>query len=115
MHVHRERLVAQQVIVQCGHFDSARGELCHYRSDLVHRQHEITHHHALLAHFLEGQPAAERKAGFQLDAVQSDLEIGARQAHAVDAAWRRRTGLSKSRADLRLPVIRGNGKTRRPG
>jgi hypothetical protein len=101
------------VIVQCGHFDPARGELCHDRSDLVHRQHEITHHHALVAHFLEGEPAAERKAGFQLDAIQSDLEVGSRQAHAVYATRRRRTRLSKSLADLRLPVIGGNGKTRR--
>src|SRR6516165_8255437 len=75
MHVHRERLIAQEVVVQCGYFDPACGELCHDRSDHVHRQHEITHHHALVAHFLEGEPAAERKAGFQLDAVQSDPEI----------------------------------------
>jgi len=52
------------------------------------------------------------KAGFQLNAIQSDLEIGARQAHAVDATRRRRAGLPKGRADLRLPVIGGNGKTR---
>ena len=83
--------------------------------DLVHRQHEVAHHHALVAHLLEGQPAAERKAGFQLDAIQRDLQIGARQAHAVDATRRRRAGLSKSLADLRLPVIGSNGKTRRSG
>jgi hypothetical protein len=108
MHVHREGLVAEQVIVQCGHFDSAGRELCHDRSDLVHGQHEITHHHALIAHLLEGQPTAEGKAGFQFDAVQNDLQIGARQAHAIDAARGRRACLSKSLADLRLPVIGGN-------
>jgi hypothetical protein len=89
MHVHHKWLVAQKVIVQCRHFDPPGGELCHDRSDLVHGQHEIPHHHALVAHFLEGEPAAERKAGFQLDAVQSDLQIGARQADAVDVARRR--------------------------
>jgi hypothetical protein len=87
--------------VQCGHFDSAGRELCHDRSDLVHGQHEI-------AHLLEGQPTAEGKAGFQFDAVQNDLQIGARQAHAIDAARGRRARLSKSLADLRLPVIGGN-------
>ena len=55
----------------------------------------------------------ELKAGFQFDAVQSDLEVGSREAHAVDATWRRRAGLSKSLADLRLPVIGSNGKNRR--
>jgi hypothetical protein len=64
MHVHRERLVAQQVIVQCRHFYAAGCKLCHDRRDLVHGQDEITHHHALIAHLLEGDPTAERKAGF---------------------------------------------------
>ena len=45
--------------------------------------------------------------------VQGDLQIGARQAHAVDASRRCRARLSKSLADLRLPVIGGNGKPRR--
>jgi hypothetical protein len=27
----------------------------------------------LIAHFLKGEPAAEREAGFQLDAVERDL------------------------------------------
>jgi hypothetical protein len=115
MHVHRERLIAEEVIVQGGHFDPASGELCHHRSDLVHRQHEIAHHHALVAHFLEGEPAAERKPGSQLDPVEGDLQISARQAHAIDASRRCRARFSKSLANLRLPVIRGNCKTRRPG
>ena len=113
MHVHCEGLIAQQMIVQCGHVNAARSELCRNRGDLVHGQHEVTHHHALIAHLLKGEPAAERKAGFQFDAIQSDLEVGSREAHAVDATWRRRTGLSKSLADLRLPVIGSNGKNRR--
>ena len=65
--------------------------------------------------FSKASQLAERKAGFQLDPVQGDLQIGARQAHAVDASRRRRARLSKSLANLRLPVIRGNCKIRRPG
>src|SRR5262252_5496417 len=49
------------------------------------------------------QPPSERKAGLQLDAVECDFQIGARQADAVDAAGRRRPGLSQRLADLRLP------------
>jgi len=61
--------------LQLGAFD-------HDRRHLVHRQYEIAHYHALITHFLEGQPAAERKASFQLDPVERDFQIGARQAHA---------------------------------
>jgi hypothetical protein len=101
------------MIVQRRHIDAARSELCGDRRNLVHCQDEVTHHHGPFAHFLESQPAAERKAGLQLDPVQSDFEIGARQAHAVDATQRRRAAFPKGLADLRLPVIGGNGKTGR--
>ena len=111
MHVHRERLVAQKVIVQSGHLDPARRKFRHDRIDLGFGQHEIAHHHALIAHLLEGEPAAEREAGFQLDAVERDLQIGARQPDAIDAARCRRTGLSKRLADLGLPLIGGKGDT----
>jgi hypothetical protein len=108
MHVHRERLVAQQVIVQCRHLDAAGRELCDDRVDLGLGQHEIAHHHALLAHFRQGQPPAERKAGFQLDAVKCDFQICARQTDAIDATRRRRAGLSKHLADARLPAVIGS-------
>jgi hypothetical protein len=113
MHVHREGLVAQEVIVQRRHLDAARGELCHDRVDLGLGQHEIAHHHALLAHLFEGEPAAKSKPGLQLDPVECDLQIGARQADAVDTARRRRAGLAKCFADLRLPVIGKDGTGRR--
>jgi len=112
VHVHRERLVAEQVIVQCRHLYAAGCELGHDRRHLVHRQHEIAHDHALIAHFLKGEPAAECEPGLQLDPVERDFQIGAWQAHAVDAARRCRARLSKRLADLRLPVIGGNGQTR---
>jgi hypothetical protein len=66
------------VIVQSSHLDAARRELRHDRIDLVLGQHEIAHHHPLVANLLEGEPAAERKTGFQLDAVERDLQIAAR-------------------------------------
>ncbi len=115
MHVHRERLVSQQVIVQGRHLDAARRKFRHDRIDLGFGQHEIAHHHALIAHLFEGEPTAEREAGFQLDAVERDLQIGARQPDAINAAWCRRTGLSKRLADLALPLIGGKGETGRGG
>src|SRR5271165_161376 len=107
MHVHCERLIAQKMIVQCCHLDSACRKPCHDRGDLVHGQYKIAHDHALIAHLLEGEPAAERKAGLQLDTVERDLQIGARQADPVDATRRRGTGLPKRLADARLPVVIG--------
>ena len=50
------------------HLDAARREFRHDRIDLSFGQHEIAHHHALIAHLLEREPAAEREAGLQLDA-----------------------------------------------
>jgi hypothetical protein len=108
MHVHRERLVAQQMIVQGRDLDSGCGKLRHDRIHLVHGQHEIAHDHALFAHFLEGQPTAERKPGLQLDAVERRLQIAARQADAVDAARHLRAGLSERLADASLPAIIGS-------
>jgi hypothetical protein len=70
MHVHRERLVAQQVIMQGRHIDAARREFRHDRIDLGFGQVEIAYHHALIAHLLEGQPAAQREAGFKFDAIE---------------------------------------------
>jgi hypothetical protein len=103
------------VIVQGGHLDAARRKFRHDRIDLDFGQHEIAHHHALIAHLLECEPAAEREAGLQLDAVECDLQIGARQADTVDAAGCRHAALSKRLGDLRVPVVGGKGKTRRTG
>ena len=61
-------------------------ELLHHRVDLVLGQHEVAHDHRLVARRLEGEPGAEREARLDLDAVERDLQVGARQADAVDAA-----------------------------
>ena len=107
MHVHRERLVAQQVIVQRRHLDPTLDELFHDWADLVHGQHQVAHHHAVVAHLGEREPAAEREAGLELDTVEGDLEIGARQADAVYPARHCRAGLTERLADAGLPVICG--------
>jgi len=106
----------QQVVVQRRHPDPTLDKLLHDRAHLVHGQHQIAHHHAAIAHFLERQIAAERKAGLQLDAVERDLEIGARQPDAVDAAGHCRAGLAERLPDLGLPVAIGGvggGRQRR--
>jgi hypothetical protein len=52
------------------------------------------------------------KPGFSSTPSSVTLQIGARQANPVDAARRRRAGLSKRLADARLPAVIGRkGKT----
>ena len=86
----------------------------HYRFEgRLHEQ--IAHHHGLVTHWLEGKPTAEREARLQLDAVERDLEISARQADAIDPARSRRAGLSKRLADAHLPVVGSKGEARRSG
>ena len=79
--------------------------------DLVLGQHEVAHDHGLSSHRLEGEPAAERKARLERDAVERHFEVGARQAHAVDAAGCTRAGFAERLADL-APV---RTRRRNPG
>ena len=106
MHVHREGPVAQQMVVQRRHLDAAREQLRHDRVHLLLGQDEIAHHHGAVAHFLEGKPAAERETWLQFDAVQRRLDIGARQANAIDAA-RGGARFAERLRDLLLPVLLG--------
>jgi hypothetical protein len=63
--------------------------------------------------FSKASQLPSAKPGFSSTPVEGYLQIGAWQADALDAARRRRARLSKRRSELRLPVIGGNGKTRR--
>jgi hypothetical protein len=105
MHVHRERAVAQKVIVQRRDLDTGGGKFCHDRIDLVLRQHEVAHHHTLSVRLFEREPPAERKAGFERDAIERGFQIGARQADTVDTARHRGAGFPERISDLRLPVV----------
>ena len=66
--------------------DPVLEKFLHDRVHLLAREHEVAHHHRLVAHRHEGEPGAEREAGFEIHAVQFHLEIAARQPDAIDAA-----------------------------
>jgi len=91
MHVEGWRIGAKQMIVQGRDLQTLGQQLRHHGIDLRLRQHEIAHHHRRVAHGLECDPAAEREAGFELDPVEADLEIGARKSVAVNGPAHRRS------------------------
>ena len=99
VHIHREGLIAQKVVVKCGHLDSGFLELGHHRSDLAHQEHEVAHDHPLVAALPEGEPGTEREGGLDLHTIQRDLEITARQTHAIDASGHGGAGLAQCFAD----------------
>ena len=92
------------MIVQRRYLDAAGDQLGHYRVHFLAGQHEVTHHHALVTHPLKGHPAAERKARFDVDAIEGDFEIASRQTDAIHAPGSR-ARLTERLRHLLLPVI----------
>src|SRR5438874_11656333 len=95
VHVERHGLRAQQMIVHRRNLDAALGKLAHDRRDLVLGQHEIAHHHGLLAHRLERDPSTQCKARPDADAVDRYLEISSWEAYALDASALHGAGLAE--------------------
>ena len=73
----------QQVIVHSGDLAAILDELEHDRIDLGFEQHQIAHDHDPAMHGLERGPAAERERRADGDAVERDVEIGARKRITV--------------------------------
>ena len=109
VHIEGRRLRAQQMIVECRDLDAAFGKLGHHRCDLGFGQHEIAHHHGGVAVRPEGEPGAEREARLQLDAIKRDMQIGARQADAIDAARHCRAGFAERSGNLAPVGFGGRG------
>jgi len=63
-------LCPQQVIVHRGDLQAVVDQLAHHGRDLLLSQHEIAHHHRLVAHRLERDPATEGESGAQRHAVK---------------------------------------------
>ena len=109
-HVHVEgcRLRSQQMIVERRDLDAAFGELGHHRaiSASVSTRSPITM--VALPSGPEGEPGAEREARLQLDAIKRDMQIGARQADAINAARHCCAGFAERASDL-APVDFGGG------
>ena len=86
MHVERQRLGAQQVIVNSRDFKATFHKLGHDRVDLALQQHEVAHGHRHVPHRLERDPAAQRQRWPDSDAVKRDLEVAAREAVTMNGA-----------------------------
>ena len=67
---------------------------------------------ACVVHRLEGDPAAERKARPERHAVERHFEVGAREAHAVDAARLHGAGFAERLGDLGPVRLGGEGRRR---
>jgi hypothetical protein len=78
MHVKCCRRSAQNVIVYGRDIEPTIEQFCHDRGDFTFQQHEVAHHHRLPMHRRECDPSAERKRGFDSDAVKRHVQVGAR-------------------------------------
>ena len=61
VHVERQRLGAQQVVVDRGDLEATLEQLRHHGVDLGLQEHEVAHRHRHVPHRLERDPAAERE------------------------------------------------------
>src|SRR5262252_10902602 len=89
MHVERQWLGAQQVIVDRGNIHAAFDQLGHNWADLGLEQHKVAHHHGHITHRLESDPAAERKCRSDRHAVECDLQVRSWKAVAMNGAANR--------------------------
>ena len=74
------------MVVQGGHLKALGKQLAHHRIDFAFGQDEVAHHHGLVAHRLESDPAAEGEAGLKSHSVQRNVEVAAGQPIAMHVA-----------------------------
>src|SRR5579883_2643277 len=82
------------------------------RVDFRFRENEIAHHHRLVPHRLEGQPAAEREVWLERDAVERDFQVGPRQTDAVDAVRLHRALLVERLGNFAPIAVSAEGSAR---
>src|SRR5215207_4073765 len=87
------------MVVERGHLDPVLEERLHHRVDLLAGEDEITHDHGVVAHRLECKPGTEGEAGLDLDTVEHDLQVRAREADPIDT-----TGLHRAFPAKGLPA-----------
>ena len=86
VHVKRRGTTSQHVIVDRSDLKTVLDQLRHDGIDLGLQQHEIAHHHRSAVGRLERNPTTERQCWSYGHTVERYLEIGAREAVAVDIA-----------------------------
>src|SRR5256885_13585835 len=87
MHVHHARLFVENVIVDSRDLDAVVFQLGEHRVDLAFKQHEVTHHHCVIARSLESHPGAEREPRLYWLAVRCDFQVGAWKTDLVNVAF----------------------------
>ena len=74
------------MIVKRGDVDATLKQLCHNRLNLSVGQHKIAHDYRTAGCGLKAKPTAERERRLDSYAVNSHMEVAARNAIAVDIA-----------------------------
>jgi len=74
------------MVVDSGNLNIALDEALHHGTDLGVRKYHVAHDHGAIVRWLECEPRAQRKRGFDRDAIQGDMEIRARQTVFVHAS-----------------------------
>src|SRR5438067_7188729 len=103
------------MVVDRGDLEALLDQLLHHRIHLLLQEHEIAHHHRLLAALLEGEIRAQGKRRLDLYTVEHDREIAASDAHAIHAAGHLRAGSAnrfRDRVPLALPAYAERGAER---
>ena len=78
MHIHHARRLMEYVVMERRLHDSTFLQFRHHGHHFIFGEHKIAHHHALVAHLLEGDPRAERKRRLDGHAAHSHLQVAAR-------------------------------------
>src|SRR5262249_16105384 len=102
VHVEGQRLRAENVIVDCGDFESILDRCRHDGGNFAFKQNKIAHHHRAAVRRLECRPSAKRQRGFYSHTIEGDRKIGARKTIAMYIA--RHRGLSTKGVIDFLPV-----------
>src|SRR5262249_48116844 len=100
MHVVSRRVAAQNVVMNSRDLDSVLDQLGHDWSNLGVEQYETAHHHCPAVRRLERGPTAERKRGPDCYAIDRDLQVGAREAVAMDV-----TGYGCAASDCGIDLL----------
>src|SRR3954465_15858883 len=83
MQVECFRICSKQMVVHGRDLQACFDHLAHNRTDLRLEQDEVAHRHNAAVRRLECYPTAERQSRFDLDSVECDGEIAAREAVSV--------------------------------
>src|SRR3954452_9104753 len=77
------RICSKQMVVNGRDLQACFDHLAHNRTDLRLEQDEVAHGHNATVRRLECYPAAERQSGLDLDSIECEGEIAAREAVSV--------------------------------